>query len=64
MLNAPSLLGQHDWYHVAQLNKFKDGIRGANPQDITGSQMRPMAMTLVNEQAVKDVVAYIQSLNP
>ncbi|MBK1878550.1 c-type cytochrome [Pelagicoccus mobilis] len=63
LLNAPSLLGQHDWYHVAQLKKFKDGIRGGNPADITGSQMRPMAMTLANDQAVKDVVAYIQTLN-
>lgn len=63
LLNAPSLLGQHDWYHVSQLNKFKEGIRGGNPQDITGSQMRPMAMTLANEQAIKDVVAYIQTLN-
>lgn len=63
LLNAPSLLNQHDWYHVAQLHKFKEGIRGGNPQDITGSQMRPMAMVLADEQAVKDVVAYIQTLN-
>lgn len=63
LLNAPSLLNQHDWYHVAQLEKFKAGIRGGNPEDISGSQMRPMSMTLANDQAVKDVVAYIQSLN-
>lgn len=63
LLNSPSLLNQYDWYHMSQLQKFKDGIRGGNPEDITGSQMRPMAMTLANEQAVKDVVAYIQSLS-
>lgn len=63
LLNSPSLLGQHDWYLTAQLHKFKDGIRGANPADITGSQMRPMAMILADEQAVKDVVAYVQSLS-
>lgn len=63
MLNSPSLLNQHDWYLVSQLHKFKDGIRGANPEDITGSQMRPMAMILADEQAVKDVVAYVQSLS-
>ncbi|MDQ8179033.1 c-type cytochrome [Pelagicoccus sp. SDUM812005] len=63
LLNAPSLLNQHDWYHVAQLQKFKDGVRGSNPQDTTGAQMRPMAMMLTDEQAVKDVVAYIQTLS-
>ena len=63
LLNAPSLLNQHDWYHVAQLHKFKKGIRGGNPEDITGSQMRPMSMVLADDQAIKDVVAYIQSLN-
>ncbi len=63
LLNAPSLRNQHDWYLVAQLHKFKDGVRGSNPQDVTGSQMRPMAMTLADDQAVKDVVAYIHSLS-
>lgn len=63
LLNAPSLLHQYDWYLVSQLHKFKDGIRGGNPEDITGSQMRPMAMVLADEQAVKDVVAYIQTLS-
>ncbi len=63
LLNAPSLLGQHDWYLASQLHKFKEGIRGGNPADITGSQMRPMAMILADEQAIKDVVAYVQSLS-
>jgi len=63
LLNSPSLIHQYDWYLVAQLGKFKKGIRGGNPEDITGSQMRPMSMTLADDQAVKDVVAYIQSLS-
>ena len=61
-MNAPKLLGQHDWYLARQLNNFKLGIRGTNPKDAFGAQMRPMAMTLANEQAVNDVVAYITSL--
>lgn len=61
-LKAPPLAGQHDWYLIAQLTKFKKGIRGANPKDITGGQMRPMAMTLVDDQAVKNVVAHISTL--
>ncbi len=63
MMNAPSLRQQHDWYLSAQLHKFREGIRGANPEDITGSQMRSMAMTLPDEQAIKDVIAYIHSLS-
>jgi len=63
LLNAPSLIHQHDWYQLTQLNKFKEGIRGGNPQDITGAQMRPMAMMLADEQAMKDVIAYIQTLS-
>lgn len=62
-LKAPPIVNQYDWYLDLQLHKFKDGIRGANPEDVTGSQMRPMAMTLVDDQAVKDVVAYIETLS-
>jgi len=61
-MNAPPLAGQHDWYLLAQLKKFKAGHRGLNPKDVTGGQMRPMAMTLADEQAMKNVVAHIQTL--
>lgn len=63
VMNSPSLLYQHDWYHATQLKNFKAGVRGANPQDITGATMRGMSMTLVDEQAILNVVAYIQSLS-
>ncbi|MCH6255309.1 c-type cytochrome [Puniceicoccaceae bacterium K14] len=63
LMNSPSLQGQHDWYLASQLKHFKEGIRGANPQDISGAQMRPMAMMLTDEQAIKDVIAYIESLS-
>lgn len=63
LLNSPSLTNQYDWYLELQLHNFKEGIRGGNPEDITGSQMRPMAMTLADDQAIKDVVAYIHSLS-
>ncbi|MEQ1504846.1 MAG: c-type cytochrome [Myxococcota bacterium] len=61
-LGAPALTTQNDWYLVKQLGKFKGGIRGANPKDIRGNQMRPMAATLADDQAMHDVVAYIQTL--
>lgn len=63
-LNAPALAGQEDWYITRQLHLFKTGIRGATPEDTYGMQMRPMAMVLATEQAVADVVAYIQTLPP
>ena len=61
-LNTPALVGQADWYIAAQLEKFKQGVRGATPEDVTGSQMRAMALTLATDQAVQDVIAYIVSM--
>ncbi|ETX05018.1 MAG: hypothetical protein ETSY2_25450 [Candidatus Entotheonella gemina] len=61
-LNAPALAGQFDWYLERQLQNFKAGIRGADAKDIYGSQMRPMSLTLADDAAVKNVVAYIKTL--
>jgi cytochrome c oxidase subunit 2 len=61
-LNSPRLAGQNDWYLARQLDAFKKGLRGAHPQDTYGAQMKPMAATLTTDQATKDVVAYINSL--
>ena len=61
-LNSPKISGQEDWYIKRQLNYFKHGIRGANPDDIFGQQMAPMAATLVDETAMKNIAAYIQTL--
>ncbi len=63
-LNAPNLTGQFDWYLVRQLQNFKEGIRGADVNDIYGSQMRPMSLTLADDAAVKNVAAYIKTLTP
>ncbi len=62
-LKAPPIAGQNDWYLLSQLRKFKSGVRGSKPEDITGQQMRPMAQTLADEQAMKNVVAYISTLS-
>ena len=61
-MNAPELDHASDWYLVAQLEKFRTGIRGADPLDSTGAQMRGMVSSLPDEQAVHDVVAYVTSL--
>jgi len=62
MLNAPALQGIDDWYQLRQLQLFKDGSRGAHAEDTYGQQMRPMALTLIDDQAMRDVVTYISSL--
>lgn len=61
-LNGPRLADQEDWYLRRQIQNYKSGIRGTNPQDIYGQQMAPMAQTLVNDAAIDNVIAYIQSL--
>lgn len=61
-LNAPALAGQEQWYVIRQLQNFKNGIRGANPRDIYGMQMAPMAQILPDDQAIEDVAAYIETL--
>lgn len=61
-MNAPRLAGQTDWYLVTQLNNFKKGIRGEHPSDFYGKQMGFMAKTLQTDQAVDDLVAYINTL--
>jgi cytochrome c oxidase subunit 2 len=61
-LNAPRLAGQEEWYVIRQLQNFKTGIRGTNPNDTFGMQMAPMAQTLVDDQAMADVAAYVKSL--
>ena len=61
-LNAPKLAGQTPWYLARQLRDFKHGRRGGAGKDIYGQQMAPMAMTLADDAAIKNVVAYIGTL--
>jgi cytochrome c oxidase subunit 2 len=61
-MSAPRLANMTDWYLVHQLKNFKDGIRGAHPQDYYGKQMGFMARTLQDEQAINNVIAYINTL--
>lgn len=60
--HAPRLAGLNDWYQVTQLQNFKQGIRGGHPQDIHGAQMAEMAKMLQDDEAIRNVVAYINIL--
>jgi cytochrome c oxidase subunit 2 len=53
-----------DWYLATELRKFRSGVRGTNPKDREGRLMRPMARTLANEDAIRNVVAYVETLKP
>lgn len=61
-MKSPALTHASDWYLFKQLTHFKAGVRGANPTDVEGATMAPMAKTLVDEQAMKDVLAYVATL--
>ena len=61
-LNAPRIAGSSDWYIARQLDNFKTGVRGAHPEDYYGFQMGLMGITLRDEQAINDVIAYINTL--
>jgi len=61
VLNSPPLAGMSDWYLQTTLEKFKTGVRGTNPKNPTEMLMRGMALSLTDEQAIKDVVAHIMT---
>ncbi len=63
-VGGSSLTHTSDWYLLTQLKNFKQGVRGSDARDVTGTAMRGMSMLLADEQAIKDVLAYISTLAP
>jgi cytochrome c oxidase subunit 2 len=63
-LGAPPIAGVDDWYLATELRKFKSSVRGGNPKDREGRLMHPMAMTLHDDDAIRNVVSYIGTLKP
>lgn len=61
-MNGPALAGREEWYLKRQLQNFKSGARGSDSRDIYGLQMAPMAQLLQDDEAIADVVAYLNSL--
>jgi cytochrome c oxidase subunit 2 len=57
--SAPPLVWMSDWYLLSSLQKFKDGVRGGDLNDMTAVMMRPMAMALEDQQAMKDIIAHV-----
>jgi len=63
-VKAPRLAGVDGSYLALQLEKYKSGIRGGNPQDTQGVLMRSAVATLSDDKAIQDVVAYVGTLKP
>lgn len=59
--HAPKLKGMSDWYMARQLKNFRDGVRGAHPQDLYGAQMALVAGMLADDAAIGDVLAFINA---
>ena len=61
-MGAPPLKDFADWYLYSAITKYKNGVRGSGPGDALGAAMIGMAGTLATDEAVRDVIAHIQTL--
>lgn len=59
---APAIAGQDAAYLQRQLQNFRSGLRGANPKDTYGAQMRAIALTLKDDAAVTALAKYVAGL--
>jgi cytochrome c553 len=62
LLNSPSLLGHSDLYIYNQLIKFRNGHRGNGSGDKPGKIMQMSSKILPDDQAIKDLAAYLTTL--
>jgi len=60
-LGAPGLTSLDDWYLVRQLRLFANGLRGFGQDDAFGQQMRAVAGAVNDEQAQRDLAAYVRT---
>jgi cytochrome c oxidase subunit 2 len=59
---APAIAGQDAAYLQRQLQNFRSGLRGTNPKDSYGAQMRAIALTLKDDAAVAAVARHVAGL--
>lgn len=63
-LAAPRIGGLAAWYVERQLTNFRRGIRGGSRDDVYGTQMHAVALTLEGPDVIADVAEHIASLTP
>lgn len=59
--NAPPLPGLADWYFISSLRKFREGCRGTDANDQSGTTMRPVTIPL-SDADMDDLAAYVRTL--
>lgn len=62
-LKAPALGALSESYLLAQINKFRQGIRGAHPDDKAGAQMRRSAANIADDKEAQALARYIRQLS-
>ncbi len=62
ILNAPALAGLDAAYVDRQLRYYRDGVRGTHPDDTVGATMRPIMGALADDEAIRNVAAYVASM--
>jgi len=59
---APAISGLPTWYAVPQIQHFRSGARGMNPDDVGGLRMHPMSLSLKDDADIEAVAAYVANL--
>ena len=63
LTGGPPLRHLEDWYFMAQIKKYQQGIRYADPvRDPQGATMAAIAPLLQDDQMVKDIITYIRTI--
>jgi cytochrome c oxidase subunit 2 len=63
VLSTPRVAGIPDWYLERQIRNFDTGVRGTHSEDVFGRQMGVIQkLMLKDDQAILDVIAYINTL--
>ncbi len=60
--DAPKVAGDPAWYTERTLTQFRTRVRGSHPEDLPGMQMVVYAYPLIDEAAIRNMAAYIESM--
>jgi len=60
--DAPKVAGDPAWYTERQLKKYRTRVRGFHPEDQPGLQMVVYAYPLIDDAAIRNMAAYIETL--
>lgn len=61
-LGAPAIAGLPMWYLQTSLEKYQNGMRGANPMDTVGIRMKSMVLSLDLEGDLESVAEYVANM--